>query len=67
VEDDGMSKKEDWGNEIQPYDEYEDIRPRRRDDDEWDESDDDEDYDLRDPNLDPGFSSWDDFNRYMYG
>ncbi|MBQ8066522.1 MAG: hypothetical protein IJ200_12820 [Prevotella sp.] len=62
-----MSKKEDWGNEIQPYDEYEDIRPHRRDDDEWDESDDDEDYDLRDPNLDPGFSSWDDFNRYMYG
>ena len=62
-----MSKKEDWGNEIQPYDENEDIRPSRRGRDEWDEFDDDEDYELSDPYLDPGFSSWDDFNRYMYG
>lgn len=48
---------------IEPYDEYEDII--RRDIGEWDEWDDEEPED--DPNLDPGFSSWDDFNRYMYG
>lgn len=48
---------------IEPYEEYEDIV--RRDIGEWDEWDDEEPED--DPNLDPGFSSWDDFNRYMYG
>lgn len=47
------------------YDELEDIRPRRRGCDDWDESDDEEED--RDPTLDPGFSSWQDYYRYMYG
>ena len=39
---------------------------RSRIDDDYDEYDDDEEDDG-DDDLDPGFSSWDDFNRYMYG
>lgn len=64
-----MSKREDWGDDIQPYDEFEDVRPRYRGDDDWDETDDDDihQYTRRDPNLDPGFSSWDDYNRWKYG
>ena len=62
-----MSKREEWGDEIQPYDELEDVRPRYRGDDDWDETDDDYRYTRRDPNLDPGFSSWDDYNRWKYG
>jgi hypothetical protein len=66
MEDDRMSKnQEDWGDDIKPYDEYEDIRHRRRGRDEWDETEDD--MELSDPNLDPGFSSWNDYYRYMYG
>jgi hypothetical protein len=33
--------------------------------DEWDEWDEEEEQE--DPNLDPGFSSWSDYYRYMYG
>lgn len=37
----------------------------RRTKDEWDEWEEEEEQ--RDPNLDPGFSSWSDYYRYMYG
>lgn len=47
------------------YDELECIRPRHRGRDDWDESDDEEED--RDTDLDPGFSSWQDYYRYMYG
>ena len=57
----GMSKEE-WGRDIKPYDEHSDRRSRR--DDDRDVCNEEE---SRDPNLDPGFSSWDDFYRYMYG
>lgn len=34
---------------------------------EWDECDEDfEDDDDREPDLDPGFSSWDDYYNYKY-
>lgn len=32
---------------------------------EWEDHDDEKDD--RDPNLDPGFGSWNDYNRYKYG
>lgn len=54
--------KEEWGRDIKPYDEHSDRRSRR--DDDRDVCNEEE---SRDPNLDPGFSSWDDFYRYMYG
>ena len=58
-----IMKKEDWGNDIMPFDENEDSR-RRYERDELGEPYQEEE---RDPDLDPGFSSWSDFNRYMYG
>lgn len=33
---------------------------------EWDECDEDFDEKLEDSDLDPGFSSWDDYNNYKY-
>lgn len=48
-------KKGSWQDEFRPSDE-------RDDPDEWDDEEEE-----RDPNLDPGFSSWSDFYNYMYG
>ena len=57
-------KNEDWGSEIKPFNENEDSRKKRRERDELEELYAEEE---RDPNLDPGFSSWSDFYNYMYG
>lgn len=57
--------KDDWQDDIRPFDEHEGTRRSSRERDEWDELDDEEEE--RDPNLDPGFSSWSDYYNYMYG
>jgi len=45
-----------------------DVKHSRLPDEEWDEWDEtDEEDEEGDMYLDPAFSSWDDFYRYMYG
>ena len=58
-----MKRKEDWGDDVKPYDEHEDIQGENRGNDDWDDCEDDD----REPGLDPGFSSWDDYYRYKFG
>lgn len=43
--------KEDWGNDIRPYNEFEDVRPEHRSSDEWDEPENVHRYTRRDANL----------------
>lgn len=57
MEHDNVIKKKQT-NDIEPYNEIDDVRGSRREEDGLEQCD---------PLLDPGFSSWSDYYRYMFG